>query len=157
MNLLKIIVILTLFFSFYGQPYVVYHTVKKGENLYKIGKKYGKTPEELKKLNNLKSSNIYPGQKIKVGAKEEKVKNKEKENFTKDYYVVKKGDTLSKISKKFGIPVSQLKKMNNLKSSNLKIGQKIIVRIRKEEENINVKKEINLEEIKPIADVSQKT
>ena len=41
-----------------------YHTVQKGETLLKIGKKYGITVEELRKLNNLSK-----GQSIKIGQK----------------------------------------------------------------------------------------
>lgn len=41
-----------------------YHTVQKGETLPKIGKKYGITVEELRKLNNLSK-----GQSLKIGQK----------------------------------------------------------------------------------------
>jgi len=168
----KVIAILILFLISYIEPYTVYHTVKKGENLYTIGKKYGKTPEEIKKLNNLTSSNLYPGQKLIVGIKEgktasekkrkysikeEKLTSEKSENLIKEYYTVKKGDTLSKISKNFGVSVAQLKKMNGLKNSKLKIGQKLIVKIKKADEMENVRKEINPDEIEPIADVSKKT
>lgn len=170
----KIIAILILFLISYIEPYTVYHTVKKGENLYIIGKKYGKNPEEIKKINNLKSTIIYPGQKLIVGIKEEKVASRKKEkelikneklisekseNLIKEYYIVKKGDTLSKISKKFGVPIEQLKKLNGLKNSKLMIGQKLIVRVKKIDgfENIKTKRDINFDEIKPIVDVSKKT
>jgi LysM repeat protein len=76
MRLNKVFAILTLsiLLNTYIEPYTLYHTVKRGENLYTIGKKYGKTPEEIKKLNNLKSSNLYPGQKLIVGVKEGKIR-----------------------------------------------------------------------------------
>ena len=44
----------------------VYHTVKKGEHLSMIAKKYGTTPQKLMKLNNLKSDVIRVGQKLRV-------------------------------------------------------------------------------------------
>ena len=44
-----------------------YHTVQKGETLYKISKKYGITVEELRKLNNLsRDRSVRPGQKVVV-------------------------------------------------------------------------------------------
>jgi peptidoglycan endopeptidase LytE len=173
MRLNKVFAILTLsiLLNTYIEPYTLYHTVKRGENLYTIGKKYGKTPEEIKKLNNLKSSNLYPGQKLIVGVKEgktasekkgkysikeEKLSSEKSGNLIKEYYTVKNGDTLSKISKNFGVSVAQLKKMNGLKNSKLKIGQKLIVRIKKIYEFENARKEINFDEIEPIADVSKK-
>lgn len=44
-----------------------------------------------------------------------------------NYYVVKKGDTLYKIANKYNLSVDELKKLNNLSSDNLNIGQKLIV------------------------------
>jgi len=175
---IEIILILLLFLKSYPESYTLYHTVKKGENLYLIAKKYGKTPEEIKQINGLKSSKIFPGQKLVIEKKEgqpeiKKDKNLaqsttknskpvsllkiQEGNFVKEYYTVKNGDTLSKISQKFGISLSELKKLNNLKSSLIHPGQKLIVGIKKVEAGGIVKKDINVDEIKPIIDVSQKT
>jgi len=153
-------------FSLYSTTYYsIYHTVKKGENLSVIAKKYGKTVDELKKMNNLKTSGIFPGQKLVVDRKEKILtdeKNKEgklteekKGEFVKEFYTVKKGDSLYKISKKFGLTVSQLKKMNNLKTSTVHPEQKLVVGMRRID--TAVKKEINPDEITPIVDVCKKT
>ncbi len=48
---------------------VSYHTVKKGESLYNIAKKYKQTVEELKKNNKLKTSNLDIDQKLKIVTK----------------------------------------------------------------------------------------
>lgn len=45
------------------------HSVKSGENLTVIAKKYGTTVAELKKTNNLKGDDIRPGQTLKVPSK----------------------------------------------------------------------------------------
>ena len=48
---------------------------------------------------------------------------------TKVYYIVKKGDTLSKIAKKYKTTVKQLVAWNNIKNPNLiKVGQKLRVK-----------------------------
>lgn len=48
-------------------PAAHYHTVRKGESVAKIAKKYGTTVNKILKLNNLKSNaKIYPGQKLRV-------------------------------------------------------------------------------------------
>jgi GH24 family phage-related lysozyme (muramidase) len=51
-------------------------------------------------------------------------------DFSKYYYTVKPGDTLSGIAAKYGksVTVEKLKKMNNLKSDNIQPGQKLKVR-----------------------------
>lgn len=46
----------------------VYHTVKKGDNLYKLSKDYNRVPESLlKKWNSLSKNVVKPGQAIIVG------------------------------------------------------------------------------------------
>ena len=47
------------------------HTVKSGESLDRIAKKYGVTVNELKRANNIKKNNntIHPGDKLKIPAK----------------------------------------------------------------------------------------
>ncbi len=45
------------------------HTVSKGENLYKISKKYGVTVQELKNANNIKSDDIKIGQTLTIPGK----------------------------------------------------------------------------------------
>lgn len=49
-----------------NSPQNVYHTVKSGDNLSLIAKKYGTTPQKLRQLNGLKSDVIRVGQKLKV-------------------------------------------------------------------------------------------
>jgi len=44
------------------------------------------------------------------------------------YYIVKKGDTLGKIAYRNGTSINKLKKINNLKSSTIYVGQKIRVK-----------------------------
>lgn len=46
----------------------------------------------------------------------------------KTYYKVAKGDTLFSIAKRFQTSIPRLKKINNLKGSNISIGQKLLIR-----------------------------
>lgn len=43
------------------------------------------------------------------------------------HYKVRKGDNLSKIAKKFGVPVNELKEVNSLGSSDLPVGRKLVI------------------------------
>ncbi len=43
-------------------------------------------------------------------------------------YIVKKGDTLFSISERYDVTVAQLKSWNNLRSSNLSLGQKLVLK-----------------------------
>ena len=44
------------------------------------------------------------------------------------YHTVRKGETISSISRKYGVSVNQIKSLNRLRSNNLKIGQKLLIK-----------------------------
>ncbi|MGC8796367.1 LysM peptidoglycan-binding domain-containing protein [Thermodesulfovibrio sp.] len=52
-----------------------YHTVKKGETLYRIAKKYNISVDELKRLNSLSSNKLRTGQKLLVKAQNDTTQN----------------------------------------------------------------------------------
>lgn len=91
-----------------------YYTVKSGDTLYSISKKYNLSVDELKKLNNLNNNTLSIGQKLVV--------SKELPNTEVTYEVIK-GDTLYSIANKFKVSVDNLKVINNLKNNTLSIGQ----------------------------------
>ena len=94
----------------------VTHTIKKGENLNIIAKKYGVSASDIKRWNKISNANkIYAGQKLKIYT------NK----ATWITYTVKSGDNLSVIAQKYGVSVSDIKKWNNLKSTKIYVGQKL--------------------------------
>ena len=110
------------------------YTVIKGDSLYKIAQKYHTTVDELKKLNNLSSSNLTIGMKLKIPTSSSTTNNEEMSPSTKTYtYQVKKGDTLYQIAKKNNTSVAKLKKLNNLSSNTLTIGQTLLIPSSKEE------------------------
>jgi len=47
-------------------PKTIKHTVKKGETLFAIAKRYHTTVEKIKRSNNLKSDSLKIGQKLKI-------------------------------------------------------------------------------------------
>ncbi len=105
------------------------HTVKSGENLSLIAKKYKCSVTDLKEWNNLKSTTLSVGQKLKVYPPAEDQDQKTATSTSNGYviYTVKSGDNLWDIAKKFdGVTVEQIRKLNNLdKNAVLKIGQKL--------------------------------
>ena len=101
------------------------HTVKSGENLSVIAKKYRCTVTELKKWNNLKSNTLQIGQKLKVYPPA----NGSSSSSGKIVHTVKSGDNLWDISRKYGVSVEQIRKLNGLSSKAvLKVGQKLVIR-----------------------------
>ena len=92
-----------------------YYTVKSGDSLWSISKKFGITVDELKQANNLTSNLLSIGQNLYIPTKETDV--------TTNEYVVVKGDTLYGIASKFNTTVDNLKSINNLTTDALAIGQ----------------------------------
>lgn len=60
--------------------------------------------------------------------KNKKAKSKSKKKSTPVNVTVKKGDNLTKIAKRNGLTVAELKKLNNIKGSSIKAGQKLRVK-----------------------------
>lgn len=100
----------------------IYYTVKSGDTLYGIANKYNLSVDELKKMNNLTSNNLSIGQKLLVGGTGEEFESDEY-----DTYIVKSGDNLYAIARKYSTTVDELKRINNLSSNLLSIGQKLLV------------------------------
>lgn len=90
------------------------YTVKSGDTLYSIARKYNLSVDELKKINNLTSNTLSIGQKLNVSTPQVD---------TETTYTVVKGDTLYGIANKFGVSVNNLKTANNLTNNTLSIGQ----------------------------------
>ena len=108
------------------------YIVKSGDTLWGIAKKLGITVDELKKYNNLINNALSIGQILLIPEKEEE----EAEGEYK-LYTVKSGDSLYKIAISNNITVKELMEYNNLTSTNLQVGQTLLIPIVKSEENLS--------------------
>lgn len=89
------------------------YVVKKGDTLYSIAAANNTTVDELKRINNLTSNILSTGQLLKIPS----------ELLPETTYTVKKGDSLYSIATKYNTTVDELKRINNLTSNTLSIGQ----------------------------------
>jgi len=97
----------------------IIYTVKSGDNLYAIAGRYNVTVDALKKVNNLKNNILSIGQNLVIP-----LTSTESSYNT---YVVKTGDTLYSIARKYNVDVDKLKRANNLSTNNLSLGQMLII------------------------------
>jgi membrane-bound lytic murein transglycosylase D len=116
-----------------GQRYV--YTIKRGDNLWDIGRHYGISVKQLCAWNDISRKSILrPGKKLEIWVEEETEKtakvvhvatNKTSNGNSQHIsYQVLKGDSLWLISQRFGVSVKQIKKWNNLaKTRYIKPGQ----------------------------------
>jgi len=142
-----------------------YHVVKAKEGLFRISKMYGLDMKEIMALNNMQNYSIKKGQKLKL-VSDEKLKllqenekqQKEEETAAKNsdenripekikvekdslelveaIHVVQRHETLFSISKKYSIPVDDLKKLNNLSTTKIFVGQKIYLKLKSKKQPV---------------------
>lgn len=100
-----------------------YYTVKAGDTLYSIAKRFNMTVDEIKRLNNLTSNNLSIGQELLISS----LPNTDLPDTENTYYTVKAGDTLYSIARRFNMTVDEIKRLNNLTSNTLSIGQQLLL------------------------------
>ena len=103
--------------------YVIY-TVKLGDSLWKIANQYGISVSDIISYNNLGSTVLNIGQQLLIPTQDYSM------NDTADVgvvYVVKSGDSLWSIAKKYNVSVNDIKNANNLSSNMLTIGEQLII------------------------------
>lgn len=93
------------------------HVVQRAETLSGIASDYGTSMATLRDLNKLKKDGVWVGQRLKVpaGKATASVQSKAK-STTPTKHKVARGDTLSSIAVRYGVTVSELKRVNKLKS-----------------------------------------
>ncbi|MCL9808346.1 LysM peptidoglycan-binding domain-containing protein [Flavobacterium luminosum] len=127
-----------------------FHTVRPGDNLGAIASKYGVTVKEIKDWNNMRSTALQSGRKLKIQVKDTTSVQEEaiaqvdsgvnkvaktkspvvaetnlKKSTAIAEHTVSEGETLTTIAKKYRMYVADLKKINNLKESTVKVGDKL--------------------------------
>lgn len=95
------------------------YTVKSGDSLWSIARKYNTTVSEIQKLNQLSSPLLQVGQVLKLPGST----SSSESGVTSNTYTVKSGDSLWSIANRFGVTVKELMDYNNLNSNLLSIGQ----------------------------------
>lgn len=130
------------------------HTVRSGEKLSTIARKYGVTIAELKSWNYIGKKGLRPGKKLVVYVRTTQPKPQASASDQKNvaavptetkstilaentnavsastyvYHKVKSGESLYSLSKKYGVSASSIKELNSLKKAELRIGQSLKIK-----------------------------
>jgi membrane-bound lytic murein transglycosylase D len=125
--------------AFAGAPsssgYII-HTVRKGETIASISKKYRTSPEVIKEFNDFrKNETLAAGSRIKVPAKTRSVQAKGTKAsapvLAKEQkpvrYVVKKGDSVWQIASLHNTTAKEIQEFNRLRGSSLHVGQVLLI------------------------------
>lgn len=110
------------------------HIVKRGDSLYAISRKYKVPLKMIKKYNKLKTNRLALKQKIvlpipsnMLGKVDISKYNYKKDRFKKRH-IVKSGESLYSIARKYKVNVKKLMRRNNMKSTLLKIGDRLVIK-----------------------------
>lgn len=110
------------------------YTVKKGDSLSMIARRYGATVNAIMKANRVRNRHLIQANqrlKIPLGGNPPSVQKKVTSSKAKGRktlkYVVKKGDSLWKIASQFGTTVNAIRVLNNLDNRHLMVGQLLLI------------------------------
>lgn len=107
------------------------HTIVKGDTFATLAGRYGVSVRAIQGANpGVDPTRLKIGQKIKVPARTASLsapRNGTTAGEAGGIYTVKSGDTLSRIAKAHGSSVRELQRMNNLVTTQIRVGQKLKV------------------------------
>jgi membrane-bound lytic murein transglycosylase D len=113
------------------------YKVQKGDNIGSISRRFGLKPADIQAANKLSKARVRSGQTLiipmRIGAKipnataaaPEAANAEKKNNSSVRTYVVRKGDNLSSISRRFGVSSQSLITWNNLQGNKVSLGQRL--------------------------------
>lgn len=111
----------------------VIHQVEQKETLYSIARRYGGSVQQIIEHNNIIDNAIDIGQIIEILVIKEKAKPVQSKPVQKGVvksdgiHVVKQGETLYSLSKKYDVKIRELKRWNDLKGNDLSLGMALKV------------------------------
>ena len=95
------------------------YTVKSGDTLYSIAKQYNVSVDDIVNQNNLVSNNLTIGTKLLIPS------GKSSDIIV---YTVQRGDSLWALANNYNTTIDDIKRLNNLTSDVLTVGQKLQIK-----------------------------
>lgn len=118
------------------------HKVAKGETLWSISERYGFSPSDIKRWNNLSSESLKAGQILRLAAPQasntiakdsntiaqKEVGEQMSDSLKPERHIVGKGESLWGIAKQYGVTVGDLMKWNGLTEDRVQAGQSLVMK-----------------------------
>ncbi|AMR28855.1 hypothetical protein A0257_18295 [Hymenobacter psoromatis] len=119
-------------------PAAELYTVRAGDNLTRLARTRGVTVVQVQAWNQLPTETVAAGQKLRFGGPvPDAVATRPTPHLAREArpepnfstHTVQPGDTLYNISRRFKVSVQELRRLNHLKSDDVKLGQKLVVQV----------------------------
>jgi LysM repeat protein len=107
------------------------HKIRKNDTLYSLALKYHVSVSDLKSANNMLGKHIKPGEVLVIPSASSSGTVKEAAGKVKTKtatYKIRRGDSLERISRKTGVTVKDLQRLNGLKKGKLKPGTMLVLK-----------------------------
>ncbi len=108
-----------------GQIMAGWYVVRPGDTLWSISRATGVPVAELERINSITAGRIRPGQRLRVG---EAAQRTETASSFSSTHVVRHGESLWSIARKYGLSLERIRAINSLKTDMLRSGQVLAVR-----------------------------
>lgn len=105
------------------------HVVRRGQTLSGIAVRYGISVSAIARANNIKNRNrIYVGMRLWIPTTSSNTASNAGAAPGGASYVVRRGNTLSGIARRFGVSVNSLRRANGIRNVNrIRVGQKLVI------------------------------
>ncbi len=129
MVVLVIALILTMALPLSAHAQSRVHVVQRGDTLYSIARRYGTSVQAIMSVNGLSNRNfIWVGQRLTIPGASSGGSSSSGGTSSGGLYVVRRGDTLSSIARRYGTSVQAIMNANGLRNSNfIWVGQRLTI------------------------------
>jgi membrane-bound lytic murein transglycosylase D len=107
---------------------MIHYRIRRGDSLWTIARKFDITVEEIRNWNNLDNNLIHPGTSLLIAVESQPLPDIEQDEKGV-YYLVRGGDSLWTIARKFKQSTEKLRKWNNLKNDVIYPGNRLLVKL----------------------------
>ncbi|MDX1419021.1 MAG: LysM peptidoglycan-binding domain-containing protein [Rubricoccaceae bacterium] len=108
-----------------SRPSTTTHRVRSGENLTLIAQRYGVSVNQIVNANNLRSTTIRPGQRLRIDPSASRARSGATSGPRTITHRVSRGQNLTTIARRYGVTVRQIMNWNNLRSTTIRPGQRL--------------------------------